>query len=198
MNKKKLPPAPRALFQPDCPQKYTGPIEDATGKRPYNGYLWPLQSWWLNNELGMQNCSSRYRFGYVYLAAGVCEGGRFVVSGHIRDIEANSRRCSWDQKPGQLPRPNNFPTRAAAIRTAAADLLRLARSARRWEGYGGDHLRDPDRFAEVVNWVRAVVAKQTKGRKPKLMAVPTRLPQAPPAPQSTGLELLDLMLGVAA
>jgi hypothetical protein len=193
---KALPlPTPRKLYAPDCPAKYTGPIEAAGGVRPFNNYLWPTKSWWLYHEPGMSRHSSRFHFGYIELADGVAQGGPFAVNGFLWHIEKNCRRYSWEATPDQLPRRNNFPTRNAAIRTAAADVLRLARSARHWKGIGigADSLHDPARFAEVVNWVRAVVTRETGVNKPPRVMIARPLP--PPPPPATGLGLLDVMIG---
>lgn len=180
--------AARKLFADDCPVKYTGPIEGADGARPYNGYLWNTEWWWANRH--DPRMSRRFHFGYVALA-----DGRFAVSGFLHAIESDNRRCSWETKPEQLRRHNCFDTRRAAIRTAAADLLRLARGARLWrQANHHDSLHDPVKFAALVNWVRAVVARETAGPEPRVMVA---VPLPPPPPRPTGLPILDWCSGAA-
>lgn len=188
VRKAKLSPAPqRKLYSDNCPQKYTGPIEDADGTRPFNGFLWPTESWWASHEQGKRHWDSRWHMGIVALW-----DGTYAVDGSIWKIEKNNRRYSWTEQPDQLPRPNIFPTRRQAIRTAAADLLRQVRSARTWPG----HLVRcrPEHFSEVVNWILATAYREAEA------AEPVRLvryePPPPPPPPPTGLPILDFLSGV--
>jgi hypothetical protein len=175
--------AGRKLYADDCPQKYTGPIERADGTRPYNGYLWPSECWWAYHEPGKRNWDSRWNLGIVALW-----DGTFAVMGQLWAIEANDRRYSWTKVQGQLHRANVFRTRRQAVRTAAADLLRTARSARSWKG---ERLaRDPVLYAEVVNWILTTAHSAADAAEPVRLIHRDPLPPPP-----TGLPLIDLMQG---
>jgi hypothetical protein len=180
------PPIPtrdgRPLYRPDCPQRYTGPIERIDGARPFNGYLWPSESWWAYRDEGKRSWDSRWHFGVVHLW-----DGRFAVDGTISKIEADNRRYSWTRKDGQLGRRNNFPTRREAVRTAAADLLRTLRSARSWPN-SNRVSRDPSHWAEVVNWVLETAHREADGADP-IRRVDRDPP--PPAKRATGMPLFD-------
>ncbi len=153
------------------PSPYDGPIERVDGVRPYNRYLWATEDWWANRELD-DRFSSRFHFGIIALS-----DGRFSVEGTVTAIEENSYG-------GELC---VFETRTLAIRIAAARLIVLARASRDWDG-GLKGLR----LAELINWVRSVVAKETGTpvRKPVVIKEP---PQERP---STGFPLLDLIHSV--
>jgi hypothetical protein len=179
----------RKLYSDDCPQKYTGPIERADGTRPYNGYLWPTEWWWAHREPGQHNWDSRWNFGIVALW-----DGTFAVMGQVWAIEEKDRRYSWTKKSDQLHRRNCFPTRRQAVRTAAADLLRTLRSARRWQG-SERVTRDPVHWAEVVNWVLTTAHREADGAEPIRQVKRDPLPPPPPAP--TGMPLIDIILGNA-
>jgi len=172
----------RKLFSDDCPQRYTGPIERADGARPFNGYLWPTESWWAHREPGNRNWDSRWNFGIVHLW-----NGTFAIMGQLSAIERNNRRYRWEVKDGQLHRTNNFATRREAIRSAAADLLRTLRSARSWRS--NDWIaRDPVHWAAVVNWVLTTAHREADKSEP-----PFSLYREPPAPRvvPTGMPLFD-------
>lgn len=182
----KQPPIPcgangRPLYLPDCPQRYTGPIQRADGTRPFNGYLWPTESWWAYHEPGKRWWDSRIRICIVHLW-----DGRWAVNGFLWAIQTNSRRYSWTVAPGQLPRRNCFATRREAVRTAAADLLRMLRSARRWK----DHQlgRDPVHWAEAVNWALATAHREADRAEPPLRL--HREPLPPPV-RPSGMPLFD-------
>lgn len=168
-----------------CPAKYTGPIEAADGKRPFNGYLWPTEDWWAYHEPGKRSWDSRWHFGIIHLW-----DGTFAVDGQIWKIERNDRRYSWTRTEGQLPRLNNFPTRRQAIRTAAADVLRTLRAARRWNKTERI-ARDPQHWAEVVNWVLTTAHREADQAEP--VRTIHRDPPAPPPPPPTGLPILDFI-----
>lgn len=174
--------AGRRLFADDCPQRYTGPIERADGARPFNGYLWPSESWWAHREPGNRNWDSRWNFGIVHL-----RDGRFAVMGQLTAIERNNRRYSWEMIDAQLLRANNFATRRRAIRAAAADLLRTLRWARNWKTIERI-TRDPVHWAEVVNWVLATAHREADRAEPRLR-VPHDAP--PPRVAPTGMPLFD-------
>ena len=167
----------RKLFQDDCPGRYTGPIERADGVRPFNSYLWPTEGWWAYHSPGQRNWHS-WHFGIVALW-----DGSFAVCGQLWHIRDNDRRSSWHRREGQLHRPNNFPTRRQAIRTAAADLLRSLRAQRRSRGDWQNRLaRDGQHFVDVCNWVRLTVHRETGHpcRPPRLATYTP--PTPPPAP----------------
>lgn len=153
------------------PHPYHGPIERIDGERPYNNYLWPTESWWATKDLGRQ-FDSRWHFGIVSLA-----DGRFSVAGSVYCIERNDD----DGKPCV------YATRAEAIRTAAARMIKVARYSKNWMSYytcGGLKGR---MLAEVINWARNIVAKETGRPQPKQVVVPD---YSPPY-RKTGLPLLD-------
>lgn len=182
--------AGRKLYQDDCPARYTGPIEAADGQRPFNSYLWPTESWWPDREPGQRSWDATWHFGIVALW-----DGSFAVNGFIWQIECNDRRSSWHQREGQLHRPNNFPTRRQAIRTAAADVLRQLRNARHRRP---DWLRGPDwqsrvtrdgaHWVDVCNWVRRTVHRETgyPCRPPRLA---TYTPPPPPTAPDLAADL---------
>ncbi len=157
-------------LQQDKLSQYDGLIRRLDGVKPYNGYLWPTESWWANQELAAY-VDSRWHFGIVALA-----DGRFAVEGTVSAIERN-------EYAGQ---PVVFATRTAAIRTAAARLLILARKSQRWPAGTGLH---GQYLAAVINWIRQVVAHQTGGPAPKLITIKA----LPPVVRKTGLPLLDFL-----
>lgn len=167
------------------PFPYDGPIRRVDGRRPYNHYLWPTEDWWAYHEPQLRWFSGRWHFGIVETA-----DGRFCVEGFVWSIEQNNRRYSWERKPDQLHRANNFASRTTAIRTAAADLIRQARNARRWEG--PDHLDDV-KCADLVNWVRWRVARETDGYAPPPLVAKEPPPAPAPKVEATGLPLLDFI-----
>lgn len=179
-----LDAAGRKLFSDNCPARYTGPIERADGTRPYNGYLWPTERWWAYYEPGKRNWDSQIRFGIVALA-----DGRWAVNGFLWSIEKDDRRYSWPKSVEQLVKHNCFATRAQAVRTAAADTLRLLRSARRWEN--NQLARDPVHWAAAVNWVLETAHREADGDAPALT-----LHRDPPPlkPVLTGMPLFDAPL----
>lgn len=160
------------------PRPYDGPIERADGSRPYNGYLWPTESWWANRELDFR-IHSRWNFGIIALA-----DGRFSINGHVDRIELNNETYEWEKR---APKPCVFNTRAEAIRYAAARLIRNARQSRQWEGWMNGQLQGAE-LARVINWIRAIVARETGQPEPAPIAV-----KEPPKPRpKTGLPLFDL------
>ena len=155
------------------PFPYDGPIARADGKMPYNRYLWPMRgdSWWANNDLGpfVHSC---WHFSVVALA-----DGRFSTSGTVWDIErehdSRGRTCV-------------FVAREDAIRTAAARMIKAARASRKWEAFGCGGL-DGKCLAQVINWARQIVARETGS--PELPPVQVKEPL--PARHKTGLPLFD-------
>lgn len=157
------------------PNPYDGPIERADGRRPYNHYLWPTEWWWANQHFG-HSVDARWNFGIVALA-----DGRFSTEGSVYSIDKNN--CAFSS---EKPRPCVYETRDQAIRVAAARLIRQARNSRRWQGYGSGKL-EGQRLSAVINWIRAVVARETGRPEPAPITV-----KEPPKPRpKTGLPLFD-------
>lgn len=156
------------------PWPYDGPIERADGVRPYNHYLWPSESWWpCHDEAKFRTVSPRHNFGIVHL-----KDGRFATEGTVWSIEENK---------GSDDRPCVFKTRVAAIRIAAARAIRLARASRAWP-YG--QALDRQRMADVINWYRAIVARESGKPEPRPVTVPEP-PEPPPVRLEAGLPLFD-------
>lgn len=162
------------------PQPYDGPIERIDGTRPFNMYLWPTEQWLARDDLGDRWLSFDWRIEIIALA-----DGRFASSGSVRSIEAGfcnimERRCV-------------FPDRAAAIRAAAAEVIRRARRIRQpdWRRTRLDW-REKD-IPIVITWARELVARETDSPPPRPRALPMPPPPVPPQ-RSTGLPLLDLMV----
>lgn len=168
--------------RPD-PDPYDGPIRAIDGKEPFNMYLWPTDGddWWASGGVQYvgerfrgidRNFSSRWRFSIVAL-----NDGRFSTSGCVYDIERGheygGRQCV-------------FSTRAAAIRAAAARMIREARQSRTWKNILSDRLTDED-LEKLVNWTRAIVAEETGKPEPAPMRI---LPRPEPV-KPTGLPLFD-------
>ncbi len=172
MPKKKIPKSDTDI---NDPHPYDGPIERADGTRPYNQYLWPTESWWANRDMGYR-FSSRFHFGIVALA-----DGRFSTSGFVWNIEKNE--CAG--------RPCVFADRTSAIRSAAAQLIRLARALSRDKDRGTyqEKLQGSD-LARLINWVLDTVTRETGGNRSSVVTVK----EPPPKKVSTGYPLLDLAL----
>jgi hypothetical protein len=118
------------------PRPYTGPIRRIDGTIPSdpNHYLWPLDAdwYWAHRSFGHHRCSSRWHFSAVALA-----DGRWLADGFVREDEKDMRF---------------FPTREAALRHSAAEMLRTIRSARSWpKGYASDHV-SPEMYVNLVRW----------------------------------------------
>lgn len=151
------------------PWPYNGPIERADGVRPWNHFLWPTEWWWAYKGLG-RNVDSRWSLSIVAL-----KDGRFSVEGSVWAIEENAY-CG---------KTVVFATRTAAIRVAAARMIRNARRSKDW----GSHLGGLNgaALADVINWARDVVAQETNAPKPRPVHV-----KEPPVPRpKTGLPLFD-------
>jgi hypothetical protein len=156
--------------------------------RPFNMYLWPTDGddFWASGGVSFvgekfrginRNFSSRWRFSIVSL-----KDGRFSTSGCVYDIERGhehgGRQCV-------------FSTRTAAIRAAAARMLREARQSRKWKN-NFDSLTD-EALEKLVNWTRAIVAEETGKPKP----APVHILPRPEPVKRTGLPLFDFSKGVA-
>lgn len=154
------------------PFPFDGPITRADGVRPFNGYLWPTESWWAYHEFGHNGFSGRFHFGIVALA-----DGRWATAGFVWQIETNS-----DNPHGTMSRPGRpvvFKTRDHALRIAVARFIRLCRWARRWTGTP-DHLTEAN-CQRTVNWALAIA------KRPGAALMPLPLPRA-----RTGLPLFDM------
>lgn len=151
---------------------YAGPIRRIDGVIPSdpNHYLWPLeQDWyWAHKDLG-HRFSSRWNFKAVALA-----DGRWLSDGFVRSDES---------------RMTFFPTRQAALRHSAAEMLRTVRNARsvedRWK-WGSDHI-SPSMYVDLVQWTREklslpplrVTVKPEPRPKPKWADLPLFAETAP-------------------
>ena len=103
------------------------------------------------------------------------QDGRYAVEGCVHSIERNE----------YAGKPIVYPTREQAIRVAAARMIRTMRKARTWDRqYGG---MQGKQLAEVINWARSVVAKETG----KPMPSPVHIKDPPPPFRETGLSLFD-------
>lgn len=165
----------------DC-LEYTGPIRRADGAVPYYWHLWPLprDEWWASWTLH-RSYDSDWHFSVVGLA-----DGRWSVDGNVYNIRDNDDQSGWrgpgPRRPG---RPVVFPTREAAIRVAAARMLRAAHSVFRRPG---PVLRlTSDQYTRLVHWTLRIVAQETGGRPARTVAVYV----PPPEPVPTGLPLFD-------
>jgi len=117
------------------PWPYEGPLRRVDGIAPFNHFLWPLdQDWfWANQDLDPQRrYSSRWNFYVVALA-----DGRWLSDGTVREDESGMRI---------------FATREAALRHAAACLLRMIRAARHWPSHLVDHV-SPEDYVALVGWI---------------------------------------------
>lgn len=162
---------------------YDSPIKRADGTVPYNGYLWPTESWWPSNDPKLRNkCRGNWHFEVIHLA-----DGRFSIEGTVCQIEANSTTPFL--RPGDKPgRPVVFADRAAAIRTSAARMIREIRYARQHPEVGiMSWPVDKQTYGEIVNWTLEQVASALK-EEPHRTVTPTAIPD-PFKP--SGLDLFD-------
>ncbi|HLP66735.1 MAG TPA: hypothetical protein VK181_04375 [Rhizobium sp.] len=158
------------------PRLYDVPLRDINGRAPTNDYFYFTDWWWANKQFGY-SVDCRWNFGIVALA-----DGRFSVDGCVYAIEKNNCNGHWEKH-----RPCVYDTREQAIRVAAARLIRIARASRRWTGLFTGKL-EGERLALVVNWIRAVVARETSQPTPTPITI-----YEPPKPRpKTGLPLFDL------
>jgi len=94
--------------------------------------------------------------------------GRYATYGSVYSIEKNQDCYGM---------PCVYATRAAALRTAAARAIATARASRKWTS-SWDKL-DAETLVEVINWYRAIVARELGKNVPK----PIRVRPAP-APET--------------
>lgn len=154
---------------------YDSQIKAADGTVPYNGYLWPTESWWPGHEPEFRTrIQGHWHFGIVAL-----NDGRFAVDGIVSHIEANSTTpYRGENEPTGLKVV--FATRTEAIRIAAARMIRnILRSQHRhrqrslnWD------LMDRETITDVINWTRAKVAEACHATPPKPIVLAQQKPEA--------------------
>jgi hypothetical protein len=125
---------------------YASEIRGADGQIPYNGYLWPSEQWWPgHSEEPSIRVPVQWHFGIIAL-----DNGQFSIDGVVSHIEKNSDNI---YEPSQ-GRKVVFATRRAAIRTAAARLIRKIRKSHYWA-------TDRQWMVQIVNWILSRVAIAT-------------------------------------
>ena len=133
--------------------------DGAKSTSPGGGYFHPSELWFAYRDPAVgRSFSSRWWLSYVALA-----DGRFCVRGDLWCI----RHDDYEGILGRGGRPhrrNNFASRTAAIRAAAARQILIMRAARRWIGHWDSLERGHD-FARAVNWVLHLVDRETDGRR---------------------------------
>ena len=132
---------------------YDSPFVSITGSVPYNGYLWPTESWWPSHdpEIGGRGRNFfRFHFGIVAL-----KDGRFATDGHDYLLSANSTVPAWEQSRLGPGNPVIYTDRITAIRTAAARMIREARWSLSW---GSNGLSDYE-LEILVNWTLKKVSE---------------------------------------
>ena len=147
---KKIPPAPNR-----DPWPYDGPIERADGRRPFNRYLWPTEYWSANQTRACRRLDGDWRIEIIAL-----KGGQWATDGCVWEIERNDKH-GWRVL---------YDTRKACLRTAAARLIRDARTAAKiirdgtatWS-YQLGSLQGTEP-ALIIAWARQLVTEQTGGR----------------------------------
>ncbi len=145
-------------------------LQRADGRQPFNGYLWPSESWWLGHEQKSFHC--RWHFGFVAL-----NDGLFSTEGCVYAIQRNE---SGEWKG----RPCVFATRQTAIRVAAARLIVVMRASKDWgHNYGG---MCGQKLATAINWVLKIVARET-AEATRLVTIADPKPARP----TIGLPLFD-------
>lgn len=166
---------------------YNSPIKRADGKVPYNGYLWPTESWWPGHENHFRNSvSGRYYFGIIAL-----NDGRYSIDGNVSHIARNTDNL-YPRKDDYPGLPVVFPSREMAIRICAARMIKDIRAWRFMDDRNFYCIFDKmsrKTMEQVINWTRSIVSQECGLVKlPKPISMPEP-PPPPPAP--TGLELID-------
>lgn len=132
----------------------------ADGTFPFNGYLWPTESWWLGYE--QKGFDGRWHFGYVALA-----DGRFSVEGSTFAINRNEINGL----------PCVFNTREQAIRVSAARMIRVMRASKHWNDWSGVYGgMTGQKLADAINWTLARVARETNATKVRTVSIPDSVP----------------------
>ena len=171
-----------ATSMPDL-HDYDSYIKRADGKVPYNGYLWPTEDWWPNDEPKFHYVSGSWNFGIIAL-----NDGRYSVEGTISHIEKNTDNPYPRGKDDTTGKPVVFATREKAIRISAARMIKDIRAWRFIEAFSYDKM-SRDTMEAVINWTRNIVAKECGVVK---IPVQISMPEPPPSPpKPTGLELID-------
>jgi hypothetical protein len=162
---------------------YDNPIKRADGTVPYNGYLWPTESWWPGHQHQFRNIDGHWNFGIIALI-----DGRFAIDGALCQIEQNTD-MPYPQPNDPPGKPVVFDSREKAIRIAAARMIMGIRYLRNRDARRSSFMgMSRETMADVINWTRQIVARETKTPTPKPLSLPPPPPEPPPL---TGLELLD-------
>lgn len=163
--------------------EYEGPICRADGVKARNWHLWPMNgdSWWAGHETDSDFLDRSYA-GRWHFSIYALNDDKYAVDGSIFAIRDNEtywgRQCVYE-------------TRAAAIRAAAAYIIRVARASRKWKtGLVGGGLTERQ-CVDFINWARNIVARETGAAKPKPFTVKELPEKCKPKPKPTGLELFD-------
>ena len=171
---------------------HDSPIRDIYGHVPFNGHLWPTESWWPDHDDSMPKGEfCRYHFGVVAL-----QDGRFSVDGVVDHIIHNDAEGILRRYDDPRREPVVFESRIVAIRTAAARMLRAAAASRKWEWGGAFSGRMTNETLSILyNWTMEKVAAATASEPPRQikLTTPTPLPPPPPVPPApeAGLELWE-------
>jgi hypothetical protein len=168
---------------------HESPIRRIDGTVPFNGHLWPTESWWPDHDKSMpQGKFFRFHFGIVAL-----EDGRFSVDGDVDSIIHNDTEGILRRYDDPRRVPVVFESRIVAIRTAAARMLKSAAAFRKLEGAGALSGRMTNELLSILyNWTMEKVAAATASEPPRQinLTTPTPPPPVPPAPED-GLELWE-------
>lgn len=170
---------------------YDSPIRAVDGTVPYNGYLWPTESWWPGHTKEFRH---RMSGGWFHFEIVALADGRFSIDGTVSHIEGNTTVPRWrDEDPAGLPVV--FETRSAAIRTGAARMIREMRQAQTWGKVGpmDGYRLDRETLEDVINWTLQQVAKACNEPMARLVRLvpPIVNERKDGALEETGLELLD-------
>lgn len=137
---------------------YKGPIERADGQRPYNGHLWPTESWWPAHDVkyvGMPDTFlghgyHRLWFSYIALA-----DGRYATDGCTwaieKDLDCRGHHCVYS-------------TRKEAMLRSAARMMHTARFSS-WAWDGRRHMNHGE-YIDLLNWTRIQIARALKKGAP--------------------------------
>lgn len=138
----------------DDPWPYSGPLRRADGAAPFNHHLWPMGDAFHPSALEPVRVP-----GWFYWYVIPLNNGCWLADGYI-----NSKQ---------------YPTRTAALRVAAAKVIRRARAARHWRGMDG---LDDEQFRALIGWVYGTLERPAP-----------RIYVAPPPPPPTPSSLLEIM-----
>ena len=166
--------------------EYDSLIKRADGTVPFNGYLWPTESWWPGHEAEFRTrIHGQWHFGVVAL-----NDGRFAVEGSVAQIQANTE-TPYRRKDEPEGRKVVFSTRTEAIRVAAARMIQQILLTRHSKYVSLWDRMDRRTMSDVINWTRAKVAAECQTEPPALISLPE--PPAPPPPRpEAGLPLFEM------